>query len=99
MGYFSNGTEGDCYEAQYCSRCAHRDGPDGDGGCMVWFAHMMKNYEECNKPDSILHMLIPRLKDGSGNGKCAMFIDKVLYRALTEQAPGEREGSIEVAVR
>jgi len=35
---------------------------------------MLLNYEECNKKDSILHMLIP--KEGIWNGKCKMFIEK-----------------------
>jgi hypothetical protein len=67
MGYFSNGTEGDLYEEEYCSKCVHVD------GCAVWTAHMIHNYDECNKPESILHLLIPRSKGGSWNDKCAMF--------------------------
>lgn len=66
MGYFSNGTEGMIYEAQWCDKCVHQK------GCAVWNAHMLRNYDECNKEDSILHMLIPRTK--GGNGKCTMFI-------------------------
>jgi len=73
MGYFSNGTEGDMYEAEYCQRCIHYEDPNGDG-CMVWLAHLVHNYDECNKPDSILHLLIPRSKDGPGNDRCKMFI-------------------------
>jgi hypothetical protein len=68
MGYFSNGTEGEMYEEEYCSKCAHVD------GCAVWDAHMTLNYEECNNEDSILHLLIPRSKDGPWNDKCRMFI-------------------------
>lgn len=75
MGYFSNGTEGECYEEQYCSRCVHQK--IDDGGCAVWFAHLMANYDECNNPDSILHMLIPRRKNGVGNEQCAMFHEDV----------------------
>jgi hypothetical protein len=30
MGYFSNGTEADAFEARYCSRCVH-GGEDGGG--------------------------------------------------------------------
>lgn len=74
MGYFSNGCEGDSYEAAYCSRCVHRDGKDGKSGCAVLLAHMLHNYEECNKPDSILHLLIPRV--GLSNGECSMFIEE-----------------------
>ena len=71
MGYFSNGTESESYEAKYCNRCVHQK-PD-DGGCAVFFAHLLYNYEECNKEDSILHLLIPRKKEGLGNEQCAMF--------------------------
>lgn len=69
MGYFSNGTEGDSYYEAYCARCVH----DAHEDCPVWSAHLMRNYEECNKPESILHMLIPRTA-GGGNEQCRMFI-------------------------
>lgn len=71
MGYFSNGSEGMDYEAQYCASCIHQDGPDGNSGCAVWIAHMLKNYDECNNEESILHMLIPRDEKG-WNEKCLM---------------------------
>ena len=76
MGYFSNGTEGDMYEARWCDRCVHQNGPDGESGCAVWLAHMIKNYDDCNDDGSILHILIPKTKDGLGNEKCRMFWDK-----------------------
>jgi len=72
MGYFSNGTEGDCYERQYCNRCVHED---AEKGCAVMLAHVLHNYEECNKEDSILHILIPRKADGF-NDQCAMFMER-----------------------
>lgn len=67
MGYFSNGTEGMMYEDQYCSKCQHQ------GDCAVWDAHMIFNYDECNKKDSLLHFFIPR--DGIRNERCKMFIE------------------------
>ena len=73
MGYFSNGSEGDNYEATYCSRCVHRESDDGTG-CAVWLAHMLYNYDECNNDKSILHLLIPRAKP-IGNKQCRMFHD------------------------
>lgn len=75
MGYFPNGTAGDIYEEKYCSRCVHMN---QETGCPVMIAHQLYNYEECNKPESILHILIPRDKDG-WNQQCAMFFaaDKV----------------------
>ena len=69
MGYFSNGCDGRYYQAKYCNNCAH----DINGDCPVWLAHLIHNYDECNKEDSILHMLIPRLDTG-WNGKCKMYI-------------------------
>lgn len=72
MGYFSSGSEGMDYEEHWCRRCLNGDG-EGAGRCVVWMLHELKNYDECNKPDSILHYLIPRTKDGLGNGKCEMF--------------------------
>lgn len=74
MGYFSNGSEGMAYEERYCSRCPHQGPPDGPG-CSVWLAHMLKNYEECNNEDSILHILIPLTEDKLGNQQCTMFLE------------------------
>ena len=70
MGYFSNGSEGADYEERYCLRCIHRQ------ECAVWEAHFLLNYQEANKKDSILHLLIPRTKNGLGNEQCRMFIEK-----------------------
>lgn len=75
MGYFSNGTEGQSYEAQYCNRCAH-EGPEDGPGCAVLLAHLLYNYDECNNENSILHILIPRSEDGLSNEECQMFIRK-----------------------
>lgn len=67
MGYFANGTEGDAYEAKYCARCTRYAGQT----CVCWDAHMLWNYDECNKPDSILHKMIPR--QGTQNLQCVFF--------------------------
>lgn len=75
MAYFANGTEGEMYFDRYCARCIHRDGPDGDSGCAVWLAHLIGNYDQCNKPDSVLNLLIPRSKNGLGNEQCLMFVE------------------------
>ena len=68
MGYFSNGTEGMEYEAKYCSDCLHY------GNCAVLHAHELYNYDECNNENSILHLLIPRDKEGY-NKKCKMYLE------------------------
>lgn len=76
MGYFPNQTANDCYTAQYCAHCAHNpDDPDAPM-CAVMLAHMLKNYDDCNDDDSILHILIPRSEDGVGNEACTMFMDR-----------------------
>ena len=69
MGYFSNGTEGDCYREQYCSRCVH----DANLDCPIWNLHLTHNQSECNNPHSFLHVLIPRSKDGLYNAECRFF--------------------------
>ena len=85
MGYFSNGTEGDIYEAEYCDNCVHQNGADGESPCVIWTAHLLLNYEECNNKDSILHMLIPRSKDGPWNERCQMFWRKSAVRDLFDE--------------
>lgn len=82
MGYFSNGTEGEIYYEQWCARCLH-DNPDKAIHCTIWNLHLLNNYDECNKPDSYLHALIPR--EGMGNGRCAMFVDRGLMSNLAIQ--------------
>lgn len=74
MGYFSNGSEADCYEAEYCQRCIHGQGEFGAACCAVVQAHLEHNYTECNNPKSILHILIPRKSDGF-NDRCRMFVE------------------------
>ena len=76
MGYFSNGTEGMDYESRWCSRCVHLE------GCAVWEAHLIHNYDE--RQDSILDVLIPRVKNGLGNAKCRMFHEDVRKDATQE---------------
>ena len=70
MAYFSNGTEGRAYMARFCVHCVH----DEPGGCPIIGLHLLHNYEECNKPDSFLHVLIPRSVNGS-NEQCTMFVE------------------------
>ena len=72
MGYFSNSTEGNFYEQEFCAKCWHYH------DWAVLQAHMLYNYEECNNPNSILHLLIPRSEDGLSNLKCRMFVSSFL---------------------
>lgn len=88
MGYFSNGTEGDLYQEQWCMRCRNWGVDDlskssGQPGCPVWDVHLFHSYELCNSKEAgkqILDFLIPRIdhtfSDGIThkiNGKCVMF--------------------------
>lgn len=78
MGYFSNGTEGQIYQDQYCRRCIYYGPPEGPG-CPVWGAHLFYSYELCNVPaeespgKAILDMLIPMSPDRLSNEQCRMF--------------------------
>lgn len=78
MGYFSNGSEGEAYQEQYCHQCANWS---DDKGCQIWLMHLMHNYVECTKKGSILHQLIPMSEDWLANLQCTMF-----------RAGGEGEG-------
>jgi hypothetical protein len=77
MAYFPNGTAGMYYEEQYCSRCVHFRGPDGDSGCAVWLLHLLFNYEQVNDDDHpirvMLNTLIPETEDKLGAEQCALF--------------------------
>jgi len=75
MGYFSNGTEGMMYEEAFCNRCLHQGGGEKGPWCTVWLLHELYNSDECNKPESFLHVLIPRSKDGLSNEQCTMFLE------------------------
>ena len=49
-------------------------------------AHLTSNYKECNNEQSILHMLIPRGKDGE-NQKCLMFYpDRTVIKEAKREA-------------
>jgi hypothetical protein len=76
MGYFSNGTEGEIFEARHCRRCVHfgDDGFGNDDGdcCPIMFAHVC--YQgETGAVEDILGMLIKR--NGITN-ECAMFVER-----------------------
>jgi hypothetical protein len=77
MGYFSNGSEGSDWEAQWCRRCVHKH--DENSPCPVLLAHWTYNYELCNKKDepgkAILDLLIPMTAGGFPD-QCALFFQK-----------------------
>lgn len=70
MGYFSNGAEGDMYEAKYCERCIHVQ--DYEKGCPIFGLHYLYNGEK--DKTTLLDMLIPRSEEGF-NLQCRMFIE------------------------
>lgn len=71
MGYFANGTEGDCYRAKWCDRCANDGDEKNEIGCGVMDVHMFYGYSGTKEQKELLDILIPR--QGSGNGECSMF--------------------------
>ena len=78
MGYFPNGTSGDVYQEEYCSRCVNwRDSGDGRGfGCPIIDLHLLWNYDAVGvganktKHEALAHF-IPI--DGINNARCLMF--------------------------
>lgn len=81
MGYFSNGSDGNDYFEKWCVRCIH-DNEAKEVHCPIWNLHFLHNYDDCNNADSYLHVLIPRSKDGIGNERCTMFVDRGLLSNL-----------------
>ena len=80
MAYFSNGSEGDYYEAKFCDRCVHQN---SETGCPVWNLHMLWNYEAVGEKPLFpataakahaLNTLWPT--DGVHNAQCAMFHER-----------------------
>lgn len=78
MGYFSNGSEGEYYQSNYCFKCVNWKKDEFGEGCLIWDLHLTWSYELCNKKDNegkqMLDILIP-LKDCQ-NQQCKMFIEK-----------------------
>lgn len=75
MAYFPNGESGRQYQAKWCDRCIHWPENPDDGGCHVWLAHLLFNGHEASQ--NVLNVLIPRDKDGIGNGRCSMFQERL----------------------
>lgn len=63
MAYFSNGTSGECFDAQ-CMKCRYGKKP-----CPIAFVQFEHNYTACSVPEArkILDTLV------SNEGVCAMF--------------------------
>lgn len=83
MGYFPNGTSNDIYRQRYCDTCYH----DIKGDCPIVLLHLVHNYDECNKPTSFLHALIPRDKETGENKMCSLYVPRNAVRPVptTEQ--------------
>jgi hypothetical protein len=91
MGYFSNGSEGDCYRAEYCFKCANWEKRPGDDveGCPIMDLHFAWSYKLCNSKSlgkKFLDFFIPPAITAISakgekltlpfNGKCRMFLPK-----------------------
>ena len=97
MGYFSNGTEGDDYEARYCCKCLNYD---DEMGCPILNLHLLWNYDavgpsvDPNERDAkayALNHFIPR--KGIENLQCRMFkpSDRDRLKAWNEGRPMKAE--------
>jgi len=78
MAYFSNGTEGEMWEARNCAKCALY-GNHTEDSCPILFVHQMFNYDQLDpeKTDirNILNVLIPTRMDGFAD-QCSLFTEK-----------------------
>jgi hypothetical protein len=76
MGYFSNGTEAEIYENEYCRKCVHYYKDDGIDPCAIMAAHVFYQDVDCWRDcaEEILDMLIPR--EGAHNGQCTLFYEE-----------------------
>ena len=69
MGYFSNGTEGNIYESEYCEKCVHYDHKQGeDKPCPIWMHHLLHNGTNNEYVQEILNSFIT--VEGIENKKC-----------------------------
>ena len=74
MGYFANGSEGSCYETQYCDRCIHKRGAEQGECCPVWMLHLLWNGDSIEDRELALDLFIPR--EGCHNKRCEMFVEE-----------------------
>jgi hypothetical protein len=65
MAYFSNGSEGSCFDLQ-CSICKYGMDP-----CPIAFAQMEFNYDQLRDTTGTARKILNSLVDDGGN--CAMF--------------------------
>lgn len=72
MAYFANGTQGDWYEQNICTRCAHYDDAEPANTCTIWVLHLLYNgADEESEVGQMLQMLIPQR--GIYQDLCSMF--------------------------
>jgi len=83
MAYFSNGTEGMMYQAEYCDNCINyreRDPWPELKWCSIWDLHMHHNSDQNIKTKlgkaliNVLETLIPTDKETHFASECSMFI-------------------------
>ena len=71
MAHFSNGTEGEFYQGEYCDNCRQfkqRSEPNTYSSCPIWDLHLLHMQDA--DMEHVLDLLIPR-KDGH-NQECTM---------------------------
>ena len=112
MGYFPNGTSGECYRELYCYRCSnYRDKHDGRGeGCAIWDLHFLYNSDQhdtestdpAKRATSIawkaaLSELIPETDDGTG--ECSLFLPSDPYKRAAQEARWKLAASHDAGAR
>lgn len=81
MAYFSNGTEGDRYQAEYCRHCMFWVGDDlkigSDVGCPIWQVHELYVGDADWQPTlDMLIPMVPKVINGIAHsfpGECVGF--------------------------
>jgi hypothetical protein len=98
MGYFSNGSEGEHFEARWCDRCVNREATEDApyNNCPIWTAHLFYCHDAVSEENAgrllarnILGLLIA--EEGPPNFKqsCTMFRESVV--GDTGDAPKEEK--------
>lgn len=106
MAYFANGSEGSCFQSEWCDRCIHERQyrSTGEGaGCRVWLMHLSYCSPSCKPglvqiPEGEMHgptlrLMLDSLIEEDANGRltCAMF------QSESQEAELEAAGQLTLA--
>jgi len=86
MGYFSNGSEGCDFQAQFCEHCVH----DINEDCPVLLLHLMWNYDAVGEDkDDVKETALKVFISGSPQ-RCVMY-----HKRTAEDEPSKAERETE----